>query len=167
MIFLLIIVGALIFFFLRDQLQKYEIRQLNRQVFGDITPEELAVPRHKEKMNLNEFWALIDRSRQDSTSTESQAKKLKVELENLQPKSIIEFDNRFRDLKNKLYRWDLWGALYLFNGGCSDDSFDYFRSWLAGQGREKFDRVVKDPEEIIDFVKACFHMFLHIKGFLL
>ena len=34
------------------------------------------------------------------------------------------------------YRWDLWGAAYLANGGCSDDGFDYFRGWLIGQGRK-------------------------------
>jgi len=40
----------------------------------------------------------------------------------------------FRRYLNKAYTWDLWGAAYLINGGCSDDGFEYFRRWLVSRG---------------------------------
>jgi Protein of unknown function (DUF4240) len=36
------------------------------------------------------------------------------------------------------YDWNLWGAVYLMQGGCSDDAFDYFRGWLVMQGRSSW-----------------------------
>ena len=33
-------------------------------------------------------------------------------------------------------------------GGCGDDSFDYFRSWLIMQGKDTFERVLREPERL-------------------
>ena len=44
-----------------------------------MTPEEFAVPRHKKKMRLTEFWMLIDRSRQNSGNINEVAVRLKAE----------------------------------------------------------------------------------------
>jgi hypothetical protein len=38
----------------------------------------------------------------------------------------------------------------LVNGGCSDDLFVYFRLWLVGQGREYFERALREPERAAD-----------------
>jgi hypothetical protein len=54
------------------------------------------------------------------------------------------------DLRAVSYRWDLWGAAYLLNGGCSDDGFEYFRGWLIAQGHEVFERVLEDPDVLAD-----------------
>jgi hypothetical protein len=34
-------------------------------------------------------------------------------------------------------------------GGCSDDSFDYFRAWLIAQGKDVFESAIRDPETLI------------------
>src|SRR5205807_9971881 len=44
--------------------------------------------------------------------------------------------------------WDLWGAAYLINGGCSDDGFDYFRAWLISRGRTVYEAAIKDPDSL-------------------
>ena len=49
---------------------------------------------------------------------------------------------------NESYRWDLWSAAYLANGGCSGDGFDYFRGWLIGQGRTAYETVLADPDAL-------------------
>jgi hypothetical protein len=46
------------------------------------------------------------------------------------------------------YSWNLWGAAYLMNGGCSDDGFDYFRAWLLAQGRDTFEKALADPDTL-------------------
>lgn len=34
------------------------------------------------------------------------------------------------------------------HGGCSDDSFDYFRGWLTAQGKEVFLNALADPDSL-------------------
>ncbi len=48
------------------------------------------------------------------------------------------------------YRWDLWAAAYIINGGCSDDGFEYFRAWLIAQGERVFHDALADPETLVD-----------------
>jgi hypothetical protein len=48
------------------------------------------------------------------------------------------------------YRWDLWGAAYVINQGCSDDGFDYFRGWLLVQGKDVWDEALRDPETLAE-----------------
>src|SRR4051794_31641519 len=48
------------------------------------------------------------------------------------------------------YRWDLWGAAYIINGGCSADSFEYFRLWLIAQGERGYREALADPETLVD-----------------
>ncbi len=55
---------------------------------------------------------------------------------------------------NQPIRWDLWGAAYLIAGGCSDDGFADFRSWLISMGRRVFEDAVSHAESLIDVVDA-------------
>ena len=52
------------------------------------------------------------------------------------------------------YRSSLWAAVYVINGGCSHDGFDYFRGWLMLQGRETFGQAVADPGSLADLAAA-------------
>lgn len=47
------------------------------------------------------------------------------------------------------YTSRLWAAAYIIMGGCSDDSFDYFRGWLLFQGKEVYEACIEDPELLI------------------
>jgi hypothetical protein len=47
---------------------------------------------------------------------------------------------------NRAYPWDLWGAAFVINGGCSDDGCERFRARLIMQGRDVFERALDDPE---------------------
>jgi hypothetical protein len=107
-----------------------------------------------EMMHEHIFWRIINNSKTYQGDAEQQSTKLKRLLNNLSILEIVAFDKRFHFYKDQLFRWDVWGALYLFNGGCSDDSFSHFRAWLIGQGQQKFASVLRDPEAIIDFVSA-------------
>lgn len=98
-----------------------------------------------EALTRDEFWALIDSSRRGTEDADEQVEKLKDMLANLSEEAILDFDRHMREVENEAYRWDLWGAAYIINGGCSDDGFDYFIGWLISQGRRYFEAALADP----------------------
>jgi hypothetical protein len=44
----------------------------------------------------------------------------------------------------------MWGAPYVIHGGCSDDTFNDFRSSLISRGRACFERAIADPDSLSD-----------------
>ncbi len=67
---------------------------------------------------------------------------------------IIAFDRLFLLKRLDAYRWNLWGVAHLICGYCRDDSFDDFRRWLISQGRQTFERVLQNPEAVIDLLES-------------
>ena len=63
---------------------------------------------------------------------------------------IAAFHVAFAAHRDELYSWDLWGAAYLLMGGCSDDCFTDFRSWIVAQGQAYFEAVRSDPQALAD-----------------
>lgn len=107
-------------------------------------------------MELDRFWQIIEQSRTDFDPDRSdgnmsaQAARLKQVLSELNPKEIGAFSNRFSELFHSAYRWDLWAAGYIIEGGCSDDGFMDFRYWLISMGRTVFDNAMADVESLAD-----------------
>jgi hypothetical protein len=106
-------------------------------------------------MDKQRFWQLIEQSKAESSDCDEQAQHLTKSLAQLEAEEIIGFDKHFTQLGNESYRWDLWAVAYLVLGGCSDDSFDYFRSWLISQGQEFFEQVMANPELAADRIEAA------------
>ncbi len=61
----------------------------------------------------------------------------------------MQFQLRYDEVIEPAHQWLLWGAAYLIRGGCSDDSFDYFKGWLVAQGRTTFEAAVADPDSLV------------------
>jgi hypothetical protein len=72
----------------------------------------------------------------------------------LPPDEITQFQRALDERMNEAYRWDLWAAAYIIDGGCSDDGFLDFRSWLVSMGREVFEAALRDPESLLDVADA-------------
>src|SRR5215203_1393431 len=101
-------------------------------------------------MNSKQFWALIDAScRETRHGCAEQAEWLVSQLTRLPAQEIEDFHARLKEAMSEAYTWDLWGAAYIINGGCSDDCFDYFRGWLIGQGAAVFYSAFRDPESLV------------------
>jgi hypothetical protein len=64
----------------------------------------------------------------------------------LEPGELLEFQRHFNKMQTESYSWNLWGAAYLMNAGCSDDGFEYFRAWLLAQGRDAVEKAFEDPD---------------------
>ncbi len=104
-------------------------------------------------MQESEFWRLIESAKQadgQDPLCERQIEILQEQLEALTPEEIIDFARIFEAFLVKAYRWDLWGAAVIINGGASDDGFEYFRRWLIGQGEAIYTRALKDPDSLAD-----------------
>ncbi len=97
-------------------------------------------------MQADQFWAIIERAARYDDHPFAQIDALRAELRNLSPEEIKSFEVAFRRYLNKAYTWDLWGAAYVIHGGCSDDSFEYFRRWLVSKGRDVYEFALADPD---------------------
>ena len=104
--------------------------------------------------DLDRFWSTIDGCRRETTDLDELASALVDALKDRSVEEILDFRAAFDECLNRAYRWDLWGAAYVINGGCSDDGFDYFIGWLIAQGRDYFESALKDPERAGDAAGA-------------
>ncbi|MEH7087001.1 DUF4240 domain-containing protein [Neobacillus drentensis] len=98
-------------------------------------------------MEKKEFWRLIEKSREFDQSAW-----LTEELAQKRLEEVVDFEFLFQELMNASYQSRLWGAAFVLMGGCSDDAFDYFRGWLIGQGEEIYNKVMKDPEFLAEYI---------------
>lgn len=101
-------------------------------------------------MDEDRFWSMIDKSKQSSDDLDQFAKSLTKELKKLPSEDIIGFYLREQKLRFDSYTSDLWCAGYIMNGGCSDDSFEYFRCWLIAQGKEAYYSSLKNPDWLVN-----------------
>lgn len=100
-------------------------------------------------MDENTFWNLIDRVRTSAPGDqETQRKNLASALKALNKDDCRSAATFFEQSVIKAYNWRLWGAAYIINGGCSDDSFMDFRSSLVLLGRDVFDAAIADPDSL-------------------
>lgn len=101
-------------------------------------------------MNEDTFWQLVEAAKAETRpELSNQPELLRQKLEALPPSDIAEFGKRFRRLHRDAYRWDLWAAAYIIEGGCSDDAFADFRAGLIGLGREAYYDALRDPGTLV------------------
>ena len=81
---------------------------------------------------------------------ERQAARLRELLLELSPVEVASFADRFHEYMSAAFHWDLWGAAYVIAGGCSDDGFADFRSWLISMGQATFESARSNPESLLD-----------------
>jgi len=102
-------------------------------------------------MDIDRFWHLIEAAKaQAGDDTEARVQALYAALGTLDPAELQSFQNHYDQLIALSYRWDLWAAAYIINGGCSDDGFRSFRDWLISEGRAVFEKALKDPDTLAD-----------------
>lgn len=93
-------------------------------------------------MTQERFWALIEQSNKGETLEET--------LHHLSDDELFGYYYWWRHFYAISYQQDLWAVAYVVMGGCSDDSFDYFRFWLVLQGREVFENAMKNADSLSD-----------------
>ena len=107
-------------------------------------------------MTHEQFWQIIADSRTDFApnrrdgNMDLQAERLEELLSAMPDDAVQEFDRIFTQLFFDAYRWDLWAAAYIIEGGCSDDGFMDFRYWLISMGRDVYEAATADPESLAE-----------------
>jgi len=102
-------------------------------------------------MDTDKFWRIVDAAKLESGGICQQQVEVTVQkLSQLEPAEIVAFDELMVRLFKDAYRWDLWGAAYLINEGCSDSGFYGFRAWLITQGRQVYEAALRDPDSLAD-----------------
>ncbi len=105
-------------------------------------------------MTEDQFWNLIAESRSVISAVEiegnmeRQNEKLAELLGVLSLDGAEEFYRFYLDLWGEAYTWDLWCAATIIEGGCSDDGFMDFRSWLVSMGKEAYEKALENPESL-------------------
>jgi hypothetical protein len=113
-------------------------------------------------MDRSRVWAFIDDTRTVSDDCPARhAKSLSARLERLDPDEIVEFAEHWRELDVAAYRWELWAAAYLLNGGCDDVCFEHFRSYVIGLGEEVYTRALDDPDSLVFLACGPARQFAH------
>lgn len=102
-------------------------------------------------MTDSEFWKLIGKHvvRQNDGSID--ARPLAKVLAKLTPEEILAFYQHTSKHYFESYTWRLWGAAHLIHSGAPNDTFDYFRSWLIGCGRDIYLAAMENPDSLAEF----------------
>jgi hypothetical protein len=100
-------------------------------------------------MAETEFWAVIDEAAAKAKGSPKRlVNTIRERLVHSTREEVLEFNAQFNARLAEAYTWDLWGAGYLINGGCSDDGFHYFRGWVISLGRSAFESAVRAPDAL-------------------
>lgn len=102
-------------------------------------------------MDGNGFWQLVDEARAgEELPDETTLERLRALLDGLPASDTLDALRHLDELRRRAYTWDLWAAGYLVCGGMSDDGFHDFRQWLIALGRDTYERVLADPDTLVD-----------------
>ncbi len=100
-------------------------------------------------MNEAQFWEVIEQAhRQSGGDMDAKCEAIRELLAQLSADEAKAFSAHFDTMMDRAYSWALWGAAYVINGGCSDDTFNDFRSALISRGREAFEAALADPDSL-------------------
>jgi len=103
-----------------------------------------------DAMDPGAFWKIIEGTRAGSRNDDDFLRRINARLKKLTPEELLAYERRHSLLATEAYTWKLWGAAYLMTGGCADDCFVNFRSWLMSLSRRTFEKAVKDPDTLAD-----------------
>ena len=101
-------------------------------------------------MDEQAFWYIIANSLDEATSIEEQVNSLKQLLTDLPDDDLIAFQEMVDHMMLQAYRWGLWGAAHLMNGGISDEGFEAFRAGLIMKGKEIYEMAVVEPDGLAE-----------------
>ena len=127
------------------------------KLFGKTQPSKQEVSKtnlqdiEKTSEMLDEalFWNIVDLSIKNTNNQEDQESFLVTQIEKLTPKEMIGFRLRTDKLLYDTYNSEMWCAGYIMNGGCSDDSFEYFRNWVISKGKETYYKAKENPDNLV------------------
>jgi hypothetical protein len=100
------------------------------------------------------FWRLTaDPRAAADNDTGRQSELLDARLRRLPAEQIAAFERIRRKLDRRAYTWEVWGAAYVVEDGCSDDCFRDFRAYLISLGRGPYETALRNPDALASTVE--------------
>ena len=100
------------------------------------------------------FWQLQADTRDEAGGdTGRQSELLEERLSRLPAQQIVDFQRIRHRLDEQAYTWDLWGAAYVIEDGCSDDCFRDFRAYLISLGSGPYEAALRDADSLAPVVE--------------
>ncbi|MEU7861442.1 DUF4240 domain-containing protein [Nonomuraea sp. NPDC049141] len=101
-------------------------------------------------MDVDSFWAMIERSAQETCTRAERLAWLRERLSALPVAEIVDYETWWTIAANRGCSWDMYAVYWTLMGSGSSDGFEYFVSWLISLGREAFETVADCPDAAID-----------------
>jgi Protein of unknown function (DUF4240) len=121
------------------------------KLFGGDSSNNLT--KTSEMLDENLYWQIVQESLNNSETQDEQQEYLVTRLQKLNPKDIVGFRLRTDKFLYDTYNSEMWCAGYIMNGGCSDDSFEYFRNWVVSRGKDVYYKAKQNPDTLIEQVE--------------
>ena len=116
-------------------------------------PQPTAGTPPPEGMDEATFWRLVAETRAGAGNDPGrQSELLEARLRQLSADQIAGFERIRRSLDRRIYTWDVWGAAYVIEDGCSDDCFRDFRGYLISLGRGPYETSLRNPDALAPVV---------------
>ncbi len=121
-------------------------------VVGKAPPPKTSSLMNVSPMKEDVFWQIIGFTQPVEDVKEQQAAALELILSRLPANDILAFDMTLHILQNKARDWNIWAVAFISMGGCSDDCFSYFQSWLVSRGQKTYLQTLHNPDNLADIL---------------
>lgn len=101
-------------------------------------------------MDISQFWSLIERSKEESTTKNERRRRLEGYLAERPLEETLDFERWLLELHRRAASWDLFGAVSALLDIRTEDGFTNFLGWLIGLGGDSFESVVSHSDNLID-----------------
>lgn len=122
-----------------------------REIFNyQQTQGDLTIPSHYKRMNLDDFWVLIERAKIDSNNDFiEQIRLITNRLSAMEEADIVGFEFTLRELLLRANDYNVMAIQKIIEKGVSDDGFLYFRCKLILCGKIIFENAINNPDNIL------------------
>lgn len=110
----------------------------------------------KLKMKREDFWKYIFISHEKAKNNNEFIDYLIDILSKKTDEEIFDFEIITFELMRESYNEKLWCASYLVNGDTASWSFDFFRLWLISQGEKIFYSIMKNQDNLSEYINISF-----------
>ena len=105
-------------------------------------------------MTRESFWNYVSEAQNNTKNGSEMLNYLTEKLSKETDETIFSFGIIIDELMLESYNEKLWCASYLINGEDSEEFFDFFRLWLISQGKDVYEEILKNPDDLIKYVKT-------------
>ena len=105
-------------------------------------------------MTRESFWNYVSEAQNNTKNGSEMLNYLTEKLSKETDETIFSFGIIIDELMLESYNEKLWCASYLINGEDSEEFFDFFRLWFISQGKDVYEEILKNPDNLIKYVKT-------------